>query len=176
LAIGESGMKIEAVPADRSLTLPRVAAALAAIVVLALVLPYGGVRWLHHRRLDAADERTRVIAEQLRTVLRGSASVIPPGTEVLAGPGDRPVVPAGQGGPASNDRWNSATSIPLARVLGGTMTVTSDPWGNAYLVNVAALETGGTVWVLSAGPDGIVQTPFLVPNGPLGDDRAAPVR
>ena len=44
------------------------------------------------------------------------------------------------------------------------------------LVNIAALKTGGTVWVLSAGPDGIVQTPFLAPNGPVADDRAAPVR
>ena len=38
-----------------------------------------------------------------------------------------------------------------------------DPWGNCYLVNVAALGIAGqTVWVLSAGPNGIAETDVLV--------------
>ncbi len=37
--------------------------------------------------------------------------------------------------------------------------VPSDPWGNAYLVNVAGLvDSRSGSWVLSAGPDGIIQT------------------
>ena len=129
------------------------------------MLPYGAVTTLHKKRLRAADEGTRAISERLKVMLAGQPAEIPAGTEVLAGPGDRPVV--------NDARWNSATSIPLARV---GVPAQPDPWGNAYLVNIAALKSGGAVWVLSAGPDGVVQTPFLSRSGPLADDRAAPIR
>jgi hypothetical protein len=47
----------------------------------------------------------------------------------------------------------------------------ADPWGNRYMVNVVFLKPGGgmvseggqtkrAVFVLSAGPDGMIQTPF----------------
>jgi len=150
---------------DRMLTWPRVAGTLAVILVLAFVLPYGAVLTLHERRLSAADEGTRAIAERVSVILDRPAPGLPGGTEVLAGPGDRPVV--------LDERWNSATSVPLARL---DVTTPPDPWGNAYLVNVAARTSGGTVWVLSAGPDGVVQTPFVSSSGPLADDRAARVR
>ena len=156
-------------PPHRALTPAGVSAALLAIAVLAFALPYVAVRTLHSRRLAAADQRTHAIAERLQAVVDSGSAQIPPGTEVLAGAGDRPVVPAG------DELWNSATSIPLARVIGATLAV-ADPWGNAYLVNIAASRDGGRVWVLSAGPDGIVQTPFLATGAPAGDDRAAPVR
>jgi type II secretory pathway pseudopilin PulG len=157
---------------DRSLTWPRVSVASAVLLVLAFVVPYSAVQALHTKRLRAADESTRAIAERLLTTVTGRPSAIPAGTEVLAGPGDRPVV--------NDERWNSATSIPLARLLPGLSdgdpAAQPDPWGNAYLVNVAARSSGGTVWVLSAGPDGIVQTPFVSHGAPLADDRAAQVR
>lgn len=157
---------------DRSLTWPRVSVAIAVLLVLAFVVPYGAVQALHKKRLRAADEGTRAIAERLKTIIAGRPSEIPAGTEVLAGPGDRPVV--------NDERWNSATSVPLARLLPALSSddpaAQPDPWGNAYLVNVAALPSAGTVWVLSAGPDGIVQTPFVSQGPPLGDDRAARLR
>lgn len=153
------------------LTWPRVSAAIVVLLVLAFAVPYGAVQTLHKKRLRAADESTRAIAERLRTILAGPSD-LPAGTEVLAGPGDRPVV--------NDDRWNSATSVPLARVLpvlsSDDPSAQADPWGNAYLVNVALLPSAGTVWVLSAGPDGIVQTPFVSQGPPLGDDRAARIR
>jgi hypothetical protein len=148
-----------------TLTGPRVGAAIAILLVLAFVLPYGAVTTLHKKRLRAADEGTRAIAERLKVILAGQSPDIPAGTEVFAGPGDRPVV--------NDARWSSATSIPLARV---GVVAPPDPWGNAYLVNIAALRSGGTVWILSAGPDGIVQTPFLSRSGPVADDRATPLR
>lgn len=61
----------------------------------------------------------------------------------------------------------------------------ADPWGNRYAVNVALIDlspgaatAGGqakmAVWVLSAGPNGIVETPFaqsiLTAVRPGGDD------
>ena len=157
---------------DRALTWPRVTALVALILVLAFAVPYGAVQALHKKRLRAADEGTRAIAERLKPMIAGRLSEIPAGTEVLAGPGKRPVV--------TDERWNSATSVPFARLLPALpiddAASQPDPWGNAYLVNVAALPSAGTVWVLSAGPDGIVQTPFVSQGAPLGDDRAARLR
>lgn len=40
-------------------------------------------------------------------------------------------------------------------------TFTSDPWGNKYLVNIGNISNRNlAVWVLSAGPDGRVNTPW----------------
>jgi prepilin-type N-terminal cleavage/methylation domain-containing protein len=55
-------------------------------------------------------------------------------------------------------------------------TLPADPWGNRYAVNVGNLAGANAVWVLSAGPDGIIQTPFTqaIPNNGVlnttGDD------
>jgi len=61
----------------------------------------------------------------------------------------------------------------------------ADPWGNRYAVNVALVDLSPgaatasgqakmAVWVLSAGPNGIIETPFaqsiLVAARPGGDD------
>jgi type II secretory pathway pseudopilin PulG len=154
---------------DRAIALPRLAALLAVILVLALAVPYGAVRAMHERRLRNADHATQAIASALQAAMAARAVVIPAGTEMLAGPGDR--------GAVMDDRWKSATSIPLARVLPDEEAAAHpDPWGNAYLVNIAALRAGGHVWVLSAGPDGIVQTPFAGATGVQGDDRATRLR
>ncbi len=38
--------------------------------------------------------------------------------------------------------------------------VTADPWGNSYITNADAFRIdSGPIWILSAGPDGIVDTP-----------------
>ena len=38
-------------------------------------------------------------------------------------------------------------------------TAEADPWGNAYIINADMFDlNGGPVWIVSAGPDGIVQT------------------
>jgi hypothetical protein len=147
---------------DRSLTMPRVAGALGVIVVLAFLLPYLAVRTLHQRRLDRADRQLQSIAADVSARLGSNLSAAPAGTQVLAGTGLRPVV--------TDDLWNTAPAFPLARVL---EDVGPDPWGNAYLVNVADRRR---IWIISAGPDGILQTPFLSSSAPLADDRSAPVR
>ncbi len=62
----------------------------------------------------------------------------------------------------------------------------SDPWGNRYLVNIGLIDTSAgvqtlagrpkaAVWVLSAGPNGTVETPFAQPVTTAftgGDDLA----
>lgn len=47
--------------------------------------------------------------------------------------------------------------------------VSGDPWGNAYIVNAFGFAGGGYVWALSAGPDGIIETP-AGSAALLGDD------
>jgi general secretion pathway protein G len=36
--------------------------------------------------------------------------------------------------------------------------VSSDPWGNTYLLNANAFAGTNPVWILSAGPDGVIDT------------------
>ncbi|GJM21194.1 MAG: hypothetical protein DHS20C15_11090 [Planctomycetota bacterium] len=80
----------------------------------------------------------------------------------LYGPG---VIPAG------NPFANGGEARPLEQallnsVMGGrnwagpyVEELTADPWGNAFLVNVDGLiDTREVAMVLSAGPDGVVQT------------------
>jgi len=49
-----------------------------------------------------------------------------------------------------------------------------DPWGNMYIVNTANFVTDGPVWVISAGPNGQLETsvnsPTLNDLIPSGDD------
>ena len=54
--------------------------------------------------------------------------------------------------------------------------VTADPWGNAYITNANAFqvqggELGSDVWIISAGPNGLIDTPVPNAGGALvGDD------
>lgn len=49
--------------------------------------------------------------------------------------------------------------------------INTDPWGNAYEVNVSTLKGGNTspTWIISAGPDGVFQTATGA-NSLSGDD------
>jgi len=71
------------------------------------------------------------------------------------------------------------TTTSLAKSFkwkGPYLSPRSDPWGNRYLVNITNAKSGNSyaVFVLSAGPDGIVQTPFDISEttalSPTGDD------
>jgi prepilin-type N-terminal cleavage/methylation domain-containing protein len=78
-------------------------------------------------------------------------------------------------GPTSQTGWNG----PYV-----TSVIGADPWGNRYVVNIELLDSSATpitrsgriksaVWVLSAGPNGIIETPFvqsIVTAAPGGDD------
>lgn len=49
----------------------------------------------------------------------------------------------------------------------------SDPWGHRYAVNVQYLGARADVLVLSAGPNGLVETPFEARNLDFGGDDIA---
>jgi type II secretory pathway pseudopilin PulG len=144
-------------------TLPRVLAILAVILVLALVLPYAAVRRLHQARLDAADRQAADIGRALRDVLSTSPDALPLDVELLEGPGARPIV--------LDERWTALNTQPLERVLRRTQPA-ADPWGNAWFVLARRSSSPRGLWVLTAGPDGIVQTVLSAPEPTAaGDDR-----
>lgn len=67
-----------------------------------------------------------------------------------------------------------------------TKVVEGDPWGNRYMLNVGCSRLGAghgsdrcAVFAISAGPDGIIQTPFEQPiagAAVLGDDLAVRIQ
>lgn len=77
--------------------------------------------------------------------------------------------------PTSQTGWNGPYVSSVIR---------ADPWGNRYVVNIELLDSSASqitrsgrvksaVWVLSAGPDGIIDTPYAQPissAAPGGDD------
>ena len=132
------------------------------------MLPYGAVYSLHVRRLHAADLTARRIAENLRDLIAAGTAGIPAGTPVLAGPGDHPR--------AIDERWGGTATFPLVRVLGTSPLIPPDPWGNAYLAKAGPGQSDA-LWVITAGPDGILQTPFSAAGDRAsGDDRIARIR
>jgi Tfp pilus assembly protein FimT len=75
--------------------------------------------------------------------------------------------------------WPRPTSLDSGGWRGAYLRAvpTTDPWGHRYAVNVLYLGTRQDVLVLSAGPNGLIETPYegrgILPGG---DDRAALVR
>jgi hypothetical protein len=119
---------------------------LAAIVLLALVVPPMAATWEHRRRIALASSDAAAIAERLRTCARDP--------RMATGPGNLPATPAGH---------NTIQNVTVRDEVCG-LTLHPDPWGNGYLI--------GPAWVLSAGANGIVETLFPPPPGvpAAGDD------
>lgn len=150
----------------------RVLVALGLILLATVVLPPAAAWSVNRLRVRTASAEVTALAETLRHVapeLRDAAR----GADVLYGPGRVPLAQT----PAT-ERWVTAPRAGLARVIGDRRVVSTDPWGNCYVVNLAAANTPGMiVWVLSAGPDGIIDTPFGSPSElRVGDDVRMRIR
>ena len=146
-------MTTDAVPGSR-LTAAKALAAVVALLVLSLVLPPAVATWVADVRLERARVETAALGEAIRAgVTDGSqfGSAI-----VLAGSGRLPKAAS----PATS-AWLSASR--------GSLIAQPDPWGNAYLVllgrtHIDSATTSADralpVLVLSAGPNGAIETPF----------------
>ncbi|MBA4373810.1 MAG: hypothetical protein C0402_13240 [Thermodesulfovibrio sp.] len=83
---------------------------------------------------------------------------------MLAGAGLDPTAFAGGWDPSSKNTIGNYITTDDNGCWPGTWkgpymaTVTQDPWGNAYVINAADFLTANPVWVLSAGPDGKIDT------------------
>lgn len=80
--------------------------------------------------------------------------------------------------------WNVTRSQDKPYSWGGpyVQNLTPDPWGNQYLVNITNASAGcnQSAFVLSAGPNGLIETGFDHPTGavltPGGDDIIYQIR
>jgi hypothetical protein len=114
---------------------------------------------VHTSRIASARAQVEEVAARLR------GSTLDGRVDVLAGPGRTPDAAAYQ-------EWIAGTRNALP-------SSEADPWGNQLLVNAAALRSSNAVWVVSAGPNGVIETSFdqtSTPAAPGGDDIVARVR
>ena len=152
--------------------------ALLAIFVLAFVVPPGLATLVNGSRIDRAQEQVRVLAQEVRVAASSPSSDIQQVADVLGGPGRTPEAPGARA-------WIEAPLGTLERHVSEGLS--PDPWGNRYLVNIGLLkETApagsgneSAVWVLSAGPNGSVETAYRLPARSAsvgGDDVGERVR
>ena len=145
-------------------------AALTAILVATAVLPPAAAWTLNQSRIAQTQERAGAAIEHLRsspdamTGLTRSAGIV-------CGPGRLPAreptnfsAHAGLS-QAIHRAWLGAARM-APELFGSGMP--TDAWGRCFLVNADALSSQGPVWLLSAGPHGVIDTP---PNAlALGGD------
>jgi type II secretory pathway pseudopilin PulG len=140
----------------------KLAYALAAIALLVFVLPPLAARQVHARRIGRARQDVQRIATALMSEHYAALK------DAMASAGGKPVVLTGPGVPprfAPGVGWPDAMMLPWSAMSNDT----TDPWGNQYLVAIAA-GPGASVAVLSAGPNGTVDTPFASAGVSRGDD------
>ena len=145
----------------------RVIVLLTAVVFATAVLPPAAAWTVNRSRIERARSDAIEIANAVGTkYLRpGNASAT---VEVLFGQGRIPLAPS-----APAEPWLAAPRGSLATMVGEAAKLRSDPWGNAYLIDVRA--SGGVV--LSAGPNGTIETPFSGgAPAPVGDDIVVEIR
>jgi hypothetical protein len=143
------------------MSLRRLVVALTLIAVLAIAIPYVAVRSLHRHRLVLADTELDRLGSAASRNLANAPTV-----NVLLGPGRVPKT--------TDARWHAGPTYPLESALRG-VSVTPDPWGNGFVINTGAARSA--VWLLSAGPNGMLETPFDGSSSvPLGDDLGRHIR
>ena len=151
----------------------RRAAALILACLFATVVGPPLFAWtVNQRRVTIAQNDASAIVALLRTnesALHRFGDTV----DVLCGPG---LVPRAASGA---ERWIAGPRAPLSALL-GERNVPMDPWGNCYAINLVGIrsDASASVWVVSAGPNGIIETAFAA-NAPvtsLANDIALPVR
>ena len=151
---------------------PRVIGFVVAILLATAVVPPLGAYAVNRARLRTATRVVTELADSLRTD-RMRLVEMGRSADVACGSGHMPLVrlPGAQG-------WVTAPRAAWVRADRDPTSPAEDPWGNCYAVNLAAANRpGAAVWALSAGPDGIIDTPFLgAVETPAGDDVGIRVR
>lgn len=145
-------------------------AALAAILVATAVLPPAAAWTLNQSRIAQTQERARAATEHLRSSPDEMAGLTS-SAGIVCGPGRLPDrEPATFGARAGSSQvihraWLSGARM-APELFGSGMP--TDAWGRCFLLNADALSSRGPVWLLSAGPNGVIDTP---PNAlALGGD------
>ena len=160
---------------ERGFSLLQLVLAVTMLLGLAFVPPAWLAVRVNRGRVARAERDVRAIVEALQRFERdrgylpgrthasdARAGPVTDSVDLLVGPGEMPRVSE-----ASGAGWQSSRTVTLSSLIG--VRPTADPWGNRYTVNVGP----ATIWVLSAGPNGIVETPYLQLGGRArlsGDD------
>jgi hypothetical protein len=143
--------------------------ALVAITLATAVVPPATAWWLNQFRIEQTQERVATAAGRLRTSMDDDA-FLRSSAAVLCGPGRLPdAVPAAAASrPAllqAHASWLSG-AVSAPDVFGEGMP--TDAWGRCFLINAGAAARGLRVWIVSAGPNGLVETAQGAPA--LGGD------
>ena len=195
---------------DKGFTMLEMITVLAVIGVMAAVLTPMVLNYLDDAKRTKAEADVKSLAGVVLNLTRdvrrfpmyadGTATTGAPDIDLLRGPGNDPSdnVTAGQS-------WALTTKTDLLEnhlVKNAPATkkyategrfswrgpylekLTEDPWGNRYLVNIKngnpSDKPAKVVWVLSAGPNGIIETNpnALADSGPTvgGDDVAVRIK
>jgi hypothetical protein len=131
---------------------------LAVIVAATAVAPPLAAWTLNRWRVDRAASHVQSIAAYLRS--EDGRRGLPTAIEVVCGTGRLP-----KAAPAGNDWVRSPTA--LQDVFGPARP--RDPWGRCYVANIGGRDAGVPVLILSAGSNGLIDTP-LSASEPHGDD------
>ncbi|MEO8260898.1 MAG: glycosyltransferase family 2 protein, partial [Acidobacteriota bacterium] len=143
--------------------------ALSVIFLLSVVLPWSVATSLRRDRIARAREDVATIAAALRAAGATRQAGDQP-EAILVGPGANPEIPPGSD-------WHQVTSIG-ASAAHLDLPIAADPWGNRYFIYPvpagpdASRRADISRWVLSAGPNGIMETPYRQPadGATLGGD------
>lgn len=151
--------------ASQSFSGRRVLLAVAALVTCTAVIPPAAATALARWRIARANETVSAVASRLNNYERGLRALAR-STDVLCGQGSVP---------RATDEAGGWLSSPMPATADLAREWPADPWGSCYLLNLRALTNSGRGLLISAGPDGRIDTPFDAPS-PKGDDIAATVR
>ena len=155
-------------PGQALLSARTLVSSLIAITILAFVVPPGLALWLQRSRANRATAQLQAVAAALNATCLSPASSELADIDLLVGPGD----------PIQNswdNRWMSPRSAPLLRCLQpNASALTPDPWLRPLMINIAAVRERRAVWLLSSGPNGIVETSFTA-DRLAGDDMGIPL-
>ena len=141
--------------------------ALVAIAIATVVVPPAAAWRLNQFRIDQTRERATQAAERLQKDSARLAAA-PRRIDVACGPGRLPRVET----PGLPAEWISR-AVVAPELFGPGMP--TDGWGRCFLMNIGEWPYGGRIGILSAGPNGIVDTPFGSATL-AGDDIGAIVR
>lgn len=147
--------------------------ALFGIACATAVIPPAAAWGLNQRRI--AETRARgtdaapAVAARL-AMLRDAGQLQAITNAVVCGPGRRPDAPTDRAS-QTHDAWLADVRMADVRsvpdVLGGVLP--ADAWGRCFLVNVEAARDGHPVWLISAGPNGVIDT-AMTATALAGDD------
>jgi len=127
----------------------QLAGALIAIALLTFVLPPLASWQVNVSRVNRAHDEAKHIAE---------LAVRDDGTTTGIGPGVKRVSPLVLAGPGAAPKFADGSNWPEQRAT-SALSAQPDPWGNHYLVVMPTQDNNAAI-VVSAGPNGVVETQF----------------